>query len=180
MAAGDLDPLLALLPEPSQPVDAPRSADWAAFESRLGLRLPDDYKRYLERYGSGVVDRFLWVLNPFSTNPNIRFPDASEQQLSILRWIREQGTEALPYPVYPEPGGVLLWAESANGDCFYWITSNGSPDEWPVTVNEARAPKWRDHPGPMTALLGDLLDGTVRIDFFPSNFPTPEHGFAAF
>lgn len=178
MAAGDLDRLRTLLPEPSAPVEAPAAGDWDALHERLGFALPADYREFVGRYGSGVVDNFVWVLNPFSANENIRFPESSDRQLAILRWLRERG-EALPHAIYPEPGGVLLWAETANGDCFYWLT-DGSPDEWRVTVNEARASNWHDHPGPMSALLADLLDGSVHVEFFPDNFPLAAHSVVAF
>jgi hypothetical protein len=180
MPAGDLDRLRMLLGEPLEPVEAPPQAEWNRLEARLGFALPADYKGYIDRYGSGFVDQFLWVLNPFSSNEHLRFPDSSDRQLSILRWLREQGNETLPYPIHPESGGVLLWAETANGDCFYWLTDEGSPDDWRVTVNESRAPNWHDHPGPMSSLLADLLDGTVTIEFFPYNFPSPSPTFAPF
>lgn len=179
IAAGDLDRLRMLLPEPSVPVEAPVAGDWDALHERLGYALPADYQAFIDQYGSGVIDGFAWVLNPFSANENIRFPEASDRQLAILRWVREQGTETLPYQVHPEAGGLALWAETANGDCFYWVT-DGPPDGWRVTVNESRAPNWHDHPGPMSALLADLLDGSARIEFFPDNFPLAEHSFEAF
>jgi hypothetical protein len=179
MAIGDVGRLGKLMPPPAASVEAPNPADWPRVEGRLGMVLPADYKAYIGRYGSGVVDGFLWVLNPFSLNENIRFPDSSDRQLAILRRIRDEGSERLPYPIHPEPGGLLLWAESANGDCLYWLT-DGPPDAWRVTVNESRAPNWYDHPGPMSALLADLLDGTVDVEFFPNNFPLPSHTFRPF
>jgi len=158
-------------------VEAHSTAAWPSMEERLGIALPSDYRAYLDRYGSGIVDDFLWVLNPFSADDAIRFPDSSAAQLSVLRWLREQDGEMVRYPIHPEPGGVLLCAETANGDCFHWLTSDGLPDEWRLTINESGTTNWYDHAGPMSALLADLLDGTVAIPFFPHNFPLPAHTF---
>lgn len=177
--ADPIDRLVALLPEPAQPVETPGAGDWSPLEARIHFRLPSDFKTLLERYGSGIVDGFLWALNPFSPDENRRFPEASERQLGILRSIREQGID-LPYPVYPEASGLVLWAETANGDCLYWRTLTDQPDDWPVCVNEARGSAWVDHPGPATAALADLLEGVLDVDFFPSNFPLPSHSFSAF
>ncbi len=179
MAAGDLDRLRALLPEPSAPIEAPSACDWEALEQRLGFAMPVDYREFVERYGSGIIDGFLWVLNPVSANEHVRFPESSDRQLEILRWIREEGSERLPHPIHPEPGGLLLWAETSNGDCLYWRTE-GPPDSWPTSVNESRGPNWVDHAGPMSSLLADLLDGSVRVEFFPRTFPLPSHTFRAF
>jgi hypothetical protein len=174
-----LERLARLLPLPVSPVEAPSISDLADVELRLGLPLPMDYKRFIQRYGSGTIDAFLWVLNPSSANESIRLPDSSDRQLGILRWLREQGTESIPHPIYPEPGGLLLWAETANGDCLYWRTV-GPPDDWRIAINESRAPNWHDHAGPMTAVLADLLDRTVSVEFFPDSFPLEKHLFAAF
>lgn len=81
MAAGDLDRLRSLLPAPPQPVEAPTAADWDGLHSRLGFVLPADYQAFLNAYGSGIIDHFCWVLNPFSANEDIRFPDSSSRQL---------------------------------------------------------------------------------------------------
>jgi hypothetical protein len=176
VALSGIDSLLRIVSAPNEPAEAPLPGEWDEVETRLGFVLPSDYKAFIERFGSGHFDEFLWVLNPFSANEAIRFPDASERQLAILRWLRDGG-EQLPYPIYPEPGGIVVWAETANGDCLYWITSEASPDEWSVTSNEARGQDWYDHPGPMSAFLADLLNRTIWVEFISSVFPPPNPTF---
>jgi hypothetical protein len=180
VAAPAFERLLKVLPPPVRPVETPPTGQWDAIEGRLGAVLPLDYKAFVELFGSGFIDRFLWVFNPFSADENIRLAEASERQLAILRWLREQANERVPYPIFPEPDGLLPWGETANGDCFYWITSHSSPDEWSVVVNEARAPNWHEHAGPMTAFLADLLDGSTSVDFFPATFPSAHPSFERF
>lgn len=61
--------LISLISPPSQ-----RTFDnsvWTTFESEGNLRLPNDFKEFISIYGGGAVDNFVWVLDPFSKNPNL-------------------------------------------------------------------------------------------------------------
>lgn len=51
------------------PQSASSVPDWAGIEQRL--RLPADYKRLVETYGSGAFDDFIRVLQPSETNEHI-------------------------------------------------------------------------------------------------------------
>ncbi len=68
----DLATLIRLLPPPAAPDD--NHGDWQAVEAELGTPLPDDYKAFIELFGTGrnpqrrVGATSLWVLNPFSRN----------------------------------------------------------------------------------------------------------------
>ncbi|WP_152049375.1 hypothetical protein [Tautonia marina] len=57
-------------------------------ETRLGLELPDDYKRLVHAYGSGSWMGFLWVLNPFSSNLYLNLLEQAQRQLAAERVIR--------------------------------------------------------------------------------------------
>jgi hypothetical protein len=46
--------------------------------------------------------------------------------------LREQFPEDYPYPLYFEPGGLLPWGISEDGDYYYCWLTRGLPDKWPV------------------------------------------------
>ncbi|MFB4392841.1 MULTISPECIES: hypothetical protein [unclassified Pseudomonas] len=63
--------LIKILPPPSQ-----RDASgivWGEAEKETGAQFPKDFKAFVEVYGGGLIDGFVWVLNPFSNNSNISF-----------------------------------------------------------------------------------------------------------
>lgn len=64
--------LFELMPIDFEPFELATQA-WSVFEDQLGLVLPSEYKVFLNRYGTGQIGGFLWVLNPFSRNPNLGF-----------------------------------------------------------------------------------------------------------
>jgi hypothetical protein len=46
------------LPPPPAPLEVPTKAAWAAAERALAP-LPEDYKEFVETYGTGSIDGFL-------------------------------------------------------------------------------------------------------------------------
>jgi hypothetical protein len=46
------------MPPPERPSETPTGSSWQPVEARLGLELPEDYKEFITRYGTGAVDNF--------------------------------------------------------------------------------------------------------------------------
>lgn len=148
--------LTTLVPPPA--AAAPLNAsEWLRVESDVGTQLPTDYKAFVDRYGLGRLSDFIVVFVPMSDNPNADLAVQVERQLGALRELRDAG-EPCPYSFYPEPGGLLPFAATDNGDVLFWLTS-GSPDNWSVVVNEARSPLYAAHQCNMVDFLTDLLTG---------------------
>lgn len=161
--------LVRLLAPPPEPSEVPKESDWADAESVLGRPLPPDYKRFVEIYGSGSIGEFLEIRNPASQNEFVRLTDAHEAQMAILRQVRQQLPAEVPYPLHPEAGGLILWAESSNGDCCYWLADPlDRPERWPVVVGEARGPRWDRYNRTMTTFLADLIEGTIVVPMLPA------------
>lgn len=173
-----VDRILALMPPPRSPVETGTPASWAAAEAALHTSLPADYRRFIETYGSGSIDEFVTVLNAHSSMPSYRLDDYGETMLEVTRELRAGGIVPIPFPLYPEPGGLLPWGVTANGDWGYWIMDPAdSPDAWGVVVSVDRGPDWFRHPGPLTRFLAEILDGSTRVPFFPDDFPSSEPAF---
>jgi hypothetical protein len=167
-----------ILQPPDRPLEVPDPGAWEEVERALGIAFPADYKSFVATYGSGSVDDFLLVLNPFSSRTALRIQDFGMEMLRALRENRANGTEDPPFPIHPEPGGLFPWGATDNGDWCYWVTEPAAdPDRWPVAVNMSRGPDWFNHPGPLIAFLADLLEGVVRVPFLPDDFPSDEPVF---
>lgn len=167
--------LLNVLPSPQNPVEAPSPNNWSAVEAQLG-KLPTDYKAFLEGFGSGSIDGFLWVFNPVSANHYLNLIQAKEPVITALKELRAGG-EPCPYPLYPEPGGLLPFGRTDNGDALFWQTV-GEPDKWPVVVNAARDPTYEKFECDMTDFLAGILTRRLRCSIFPEGFPNETHLFS--
>jgi hypothetical protein len=164
----NLEFLVAAMPPPVSPVEAPRSEDWPAVESRLGAALPEDYKEFIEKYGTGKINDFLWVFNPFAKNENLNLFSQIEIQYEVLNELRSSG-ERIPYDYFPMAGGLLPFGMSANGDVFFWRTSS-SAEQWTVAVNEGRSPSWEVFDVPMVQFLFETLSKKRSSGILPLGF----------
>ncbi len=172
-ALSDLKTLIQPTREPLQ------ECDWADIERRLGLRLPLDYKLLVEAYGPGSFDRFIWVLQPSGTNPNLDLSLQRGVQLTALRELLAAGEE-LPFGVEIGDEELAPWAITDNGDVCHWLLSaSDDPDDWVVTVNEARGPRWTTFNLSASEFLVAVLSGDLPVDQFPDDFPSDSPAFEA-
>jgi hypothetical protein len=169
-----INSLLRLVPPPSNPREAEGS--WERVEEVLGVELPDDYKRLIEAYGTGTFSEFIWVLNPFSSNPNLNLIEQSTRQLGALRELREQFGEWSPFDLHPTPGGLLPVAITDNGDVVHWLT-DGKADEWTIVVNEGRSPEYEQFDCGIAGFLERLAAGSLTSEIFPDLSPAAVRQF---
>jgi hypothetical protein len=161
----ELDALLKLSPPR---YEAPRHtpAEWLDIEQRLGTRLPDDYKEYIEHYGGSNICDYLVVVKPFGSTQYTDLVDFAQRQLDAYRSLREEfGEEEVPLPLFPELDGLLPWGLTANGDVLFWRTI-GEPNQWTVVVNGSRTPWYEEFPYGMAAFILRLFTGKLTGDVY--------------
>jgi hypothetical protein len=122
-----LERLRQLLPPPADPVEPGRPDGWAEVETAIGTQLPGDFKAFTELYGSGMVDDFLYLFNPFAAGQDGNL-------LVELYWVTERDPDDWPVAllesraafleVHPMPVTGLLAALAANQ-----LTSRVLPDD---------------------------------------------------
>lgn len=131
--------------------------------------------QFIDSYGSGSINRFLHVFNPFSANPNINLFDQLFTQLSALRELRTDHPDVFTHPLFFEPGGLLPWATSDDGDVFCWSTYGVSGAWEVVTVPRSDSPeRFRLS---MTQFLARGLTGQLQSSALPSHFATGTGSF---
>jgi hypothetical protein len=151
--------------------------DWVEVERKLGRQLPTDYKEFATRFGPGhFEDGYLWVAVPQGEGRRLNFFESLDVNIGVLRDVRSRG-EAIPYPLYPENGGVIPWASTVDGDVFFWVTEYDDPNRWPVVLNEVRTTHWIELDGPMTRVLHSILTDRVCIGFLQQDLGAGPHSF---
>jgi len=148
-----LEALSRLLPPPAGPVAGP---PWERSKAECGFEFPTDYRAFVERYGGGkiLVGPDEWpvtVMSPCSVPWAPGRPSGFAEymfQVENLELGHEMNQWDGPdsadwtgpyYPDLPEPGGLLPWGHSPDGDTLYWSTVDQDPERWPV-VMLARGP----------------------------------------
>lgn len=171
-----IEVLMDVMPPPDDHVDIPSLDDWASIECRMGVSLPLDYKQLVDRYGTGAIDGFLWILNPFSKNRYLNLVEQAVVIVDALRRLRDEFNESIPYEFGGDGAGLFPWAVTDNGDTIYWLRS-GDPKNWIIVVNEARGPRWREFNMSTCEFLFGVVSKQLRVDVFPSDFPSESPAF---
>lgn len=186
---GSVDHLVALTRWPGHGL---AGTDWPQAEDKLGLALPPDYLELARRFPVGTFQGYLDFLP---------YPDAladwCQRIIGDLRrwrdntpdeseiWVRErvEATEGrtppdreitYPFPLWPEPGGIYLWAEGGAGATFFWLRSTPDPSSWPVVWCHGEDILWERFDGTASELLIALVTGQIDVRHLGSPiFPPP-------
>ncbi|MCX4767999.1 SMI1/KNR4 family protein [Streptomyces sp. NBC_01275] len=157
---------------PTVPVDA--RGDWAAAETALGARLPDDYKWLVDTYGWGEFCDFLCLRTPFGTSEH----NGIEWQRGHLTGSPERDRARYPYPLHPAPGGLLLWGATMDADRLCWLT-DGPPEAWQVVVWSSEG--WYEtHPMDAAGFIGRWAVGDISSRLIADMEPDLAPWFNAF
>ena len=150
--------LLDLVPPPSRP---PAAVDWAAARRALGVELPDGYRWLAETYGPGLFDEWLKFHVPGADWFDL--VATTQRKAEMTRFsIEDPLTVPYPYPVFPEPGGLVFWGATYDTDVLAWATA-GDPEDWPVIIQEFETLGTQRYDGPTQRVLLELLEGTIDL-----------------
>lgn len=163
----ELVQLTSLVPAPEEPLEPSTPKLWERYEASLDLVLPSDYKQFVDVYGTGILGEFVYVLNPFSQNEYVNHTRIEQELFARQLYKQQFGAKVCPYPLFPEPEGLLPWAVTENGDVLFWLR-HGSPSEWDIVINESRGPAFERFPSPATAFLRDFINGKIESRIIPS------------
>src|SRR5437763_1047309 len=130
-----LERLTAMVSPPPKPFAAGPAGDRAKVEKSLAIWLPDDFFQFALTYGTGEFgvpgfSGLVRVLNPFSP----KYLHDLDELHDIYREHKAiEGDEYLPFGVYPESPGLLVWGVGENRRTMFWLTK-GKPDRWPIIL----------------------------------------------
>ncbi|WP_406279532.1 hypothetical protein [Embleya sp. NBC_00896] len=137
--------------------------DWATAESELGTALPQEYMRLVDIFGAGSFNDYLDLLTPPSQYGagDIISTARELHELASVDWY---GNPYDPYSIFPNPGGLLRWAESETEDEFYWLTNDKDPNKWPIVARE-QGEEWHKFEVSTTRFILDTLSSTATAPF---------------
>ena len=144
---------MAALRDLVPPPDVPQlgTGTWQAVNDALGRRLPTAYVNLMNTYGGGIWRSYLRFPPPL--DPSGRGLVAHAHSISDgYRFLRDDFPDSFPLAAWPEPGGLLAFADTIDGDVLGWLTV-GEPDDWPLVVY----PRHTDQGPPLATDLVDTL-----------------------
>jgi len=156
-----IETLIKAVPPPVRPFEA-FHGPWEPIEAALGIALPADYKDLVRLYGRGYWFEFLGIDVPRASNRHVRLESKVPAVCDSF-----EGLEDLPYPMWPDAGGLLPFGSTDNGDYLLWLPRS-SPQAWGVVVWDRGFQAFEAFDCDMTDFLAGLATGDVA----PKEFPT--------
>lgn len=153
--------------------------DWEEIERSLGgVGLPRDYRALVETFPPGRFHQSISVIRPGDARaPATEYLGHYAYRLEDMRHARADDNDPahFPYPIFPEPGGLLPWGVGRRGELLFWLTESPDPNKWDVVTADPGWTRWKVFPGTMCEFLVQLIAG--RSHPIPSNGPISGYGF---
>lgn len=163
---------------PESPCNNGNKADWEEFENKEIQIFPDDYKAFINTYGSGVINNFIWILNPFEKNENINFFKKSKEMLDAYSELKQMFPNDYVYDVYPQSKGLLPCGVTDNGDEIYWKTDQHIND-WKIIVYDSSAESY-EYDMSLIEFLYKICIKEIMCEAFPDDLFDKEAKFTKF
>ena len=141
--------------------------EWNKVQQDHGVVFPGDYIEFIDNYGTGSIDDFLWIYSPWCQNENLNFFTSGKMAGTAYRVSHEESPEDFPFAVYPEEGGLLPLGGTDNGDDLYWLTVGANPEKWKLIIYMDRSEDYLEYDLTMTDFLAGLFSGEVKCEVMP-------------
>ncbi|MFE3171194.1 hypothetical protein ACFXPA_21600 [Amycolatopsis sp. NPDC059090] len=130
-----------------------RGRDWADVEQAVGIRFPDDYKALMAKFPSGCFRSAVNFANPIDARIDLAefVRDNVHGVLESFDSPWGNFLEGTDYRLFPEPGGLLPWANSED------------PNHWPVVFWDRGTFGWNERTGGMVEVVWEVLTGADNI-----------------
>ena len=169
-----IEDLVRILPLASNPREN-KGIDWVVIEKQYQICLPDFYKKFISLYTEQDLSiRFLWILNPHSSNVNLNF----EKSLYFVE-AYEQMRGLFPNDYERAQGSFFPWGVTDNGDSIFWSTENGQ-DIWQVGVHSSDQGEEELFDLDTEGFLMALIKRSLVSDILPSDFLASDMEFLPF
>ena len=164
--------LIKLEPPPANPLARGTPERWRQVESRLGFRLPNDYKALTDAYGTGRWVNFVEIMNPFCAWQHVQASDffawARKRLEGLDEGQRFRPGYAAPFERHPSPNGLFPFAFDDYSGTLCWQVS-GQPDSWRIIcLDRKMSERFERYEMSLTGFLVALLNGEI----FPRTFAT--------
>lgn len=141
--------------------------DWDTIEQEMKIQFPNDYKKFIDLYGEGAINDFLWILSPFSEYENLNTKVKIKEMYEAYKILKNDHPEICEFEIYNGEVGIFPWGITDNGDELYWYFSK---KETSIVVIESRFSNKKIYDMSMTEFLYNLVDKNIVCTIFPDDF----------
>ena len=141
--------------------------NWGKIENENNIVFPEDYKWFLENYGSGSINDFLWIFSPTCNNLNLNSFEQYKVMKNSYEIMHNNKLIEYNYSFYDNGIGLFPWGITDNGDELYWNYVNGVAE---VVIFASRYADVFSYKLNVIDFLTGLLIKKIKCDIFPDDF----------
>ena len=141
--------------------------NWEIIENENNIVFPEDYKWFLENYGPGSINGFLWVFSPICNNLNLNSFEQYKTMKNSYEFMVNNKLIECEYCFYDNGIGLFPWGITDNGDELYWNYMNEVTE---IVVLSSRYADIFSCKLNMTDFLTGLLTKKTECNLFPEDF----------
>jgi hypothetical protein len=167
--------LSQIVPPPNKPVETGSPKQWQLVQNRLGTPLPEDYKTFIDTYGTGAFNDFLLPYTPFSTLEEVNtflVLDTHHHTNNLIQTKTSRTWSAVkPFDFYPCTNGLLPWGTTSRmAQSFFWQVS-GPPNTWPTVLYTLKTGEYEVWKMPFSVFILKLITREIKSVLLPDKFP---------
>jgi hypothetical protein len=163
--------LVQFIPPPQAPIETGSPKRWEKAQERLGIAFPQDYKNFVDRYGTGTFNNLIIPYSPFAANEYMNLYqalDAHHQASRQTQWMADSAWSIVsPFQLYPAKMGLFPWGTTTHFEqAFFWQIS-GRPDTWTTILYDLRKGEYEVWKMCLTAFLLKLFKAEIESVLLP-------------
>ena len=151
-------------------VEKHTTEEWDEIQKKHNVIFPSDYIEFIDCYGLGAVDDFLWIYSPWTNNKYLNFFEGGKRALEAYEVCKKEYPNDFPFLSYPKKEGLLPFGVTDNGDNFYWLYTSENPDSWKIIIYKDRSEEYLEYNLSLTEFLVSFLKGQVQCDILPEEW----------
>lgn len=167
--------LQQIIAAPHHPVDTGSPKAWQRVQERLGTPLPQDYKTFIDLYGTGAFYDFLILYNPFSKQEDRDLFLALDTYHQANRRVQAAASRPWsvvnPFELYPADGGLLPWGTTTPMvQSFFWQV-DGPPENWITVLYHLQTGEYEVWKLSFSEFILKLMTRQIESVLLPDDFP---------
>lgn len=155
-------------------VNAVHEYDWETIENEFNISFPEDYKWFLEKYGVGSINDFLWIFSPICVNSNLNSVEQYKSMKKSYEFMKCNNLIEFEYSFYDNGIGLFPWGITDNGDELYFNYLDCSTE---IVVFASRYTDAMTCKMNITDFLSGILTKEIKCNFFPDDFVVKNNYF---
>lgn len=153
-----------ILPVPDKKINSLKN-DWDSIEKKMNFKFPEDYKEFIDTYGAGSINEFIFIFSPFCENKNLNLLNCFKEMEESYNAMKEAFPDDFELEFFNGENGLFPWGVTNNGDELYWnLTEKG----FKLLIYDDDY-EGLEYSMSMTVFLYKVLNETLVCHAFPNN-----------